>query len=117
LLVQPDTFLMWHRQGFLLFWKQKSKTTLAKVSAETIALMKEMARNNRLYAWFILHHRNLHNITKTQPTLNQNVPPLMIQGKRFSAFLRSHSTKYRTMRKESHTCILLFFNDVTSPFS
>jgi hypothetical protein len=49
LIVQPETLLRWHRQGFRLFWKHKSKTTStqAKVAAETIALIKEMARNNR----------------------------------------------------------------------
>ncbi len=51
LIVQPETLLTWHRQGFRLFWKQKSKTTStqAKVSAETIALIKELAKNNRLW--------------------------------------------------------------------
>jgi putative transposase len=49
LIVQPETLLKWHRQGFRLFWKQKSKakSTQAKLAAETIALIKEMARNNR----------------------------------------------------------------------
>ncbi len=51
LIVQPETLLRWHRQGFRFFWKQKSKTTSAqtKVAAETIALIKEMAKNNRLW--------------------------------------------------------------------
>jgi putative transposase len=51
LIVQPETLLKWHRQGFRLLWKQKSKakSTQAKVSAETIALIKEMASNNRLW--------------------------------------------------------------------
>jgi putative transposase len=50
LIVQPETLLTWHRQGFRLFWRHKSKakTPQAKVAAETISLMKEMARNNRL---------------------------------------------------------------------
>jgi hypothetical protein len=48
-LVQPETLLRWHRQGFRLFWRQKSKATSthAKVSAEIMALIKEMAKNNR----------------------------------------------------------------------
>jgi putative transposase len=51
LIVQPETLLKWHRQGFRLFWKQRSKpkSTQAKVAAETIALIKQMARNNRLW--------------------------------------------------------------------
>ena len=50
-IVQPDTLLRWHRQGFRRFWRQKSKlkSTQAKVSAETMALIKEMAKNNRLW--------------------------------------------------------------------
>ena len=50
-IVQPDTLLRWHRLGFRLFWRQKSKpkSTQAKVSAETMALIKEMAKNNRLW--------------------------------------------------------------------
>jgi putative transposase len=49
--VQPETLLRWHRQGFRLFWRQKSKasSTYVKVSAETTALIKEMAKNNRLW--------------------------------------------------------------------
>ena len=50
-IVQPETLLRWHRQGFRLFSRQKSKasSTHAKGAAETIALIKEMARNNRLW--------------------------------------------------------------------
>ncbi len=41
LIVQPETLLKWHRQGFRLFWKQKSKakSAQAKVAAQTIALI------------------------------------------------------------------------------
>jgi putative transposase len=51
LIVQPETLLTWHRQGLRLFWKQKSKpkSTQRKVSAEIVALIKSMARNNRLW--------------------------------------------------------------------
>jgi len=50
-IVQPETLLRWHRQGFRLFWRQKSKpkSTQAKAEAQTIALIKEMAKNNRLW--------------------------------------------------------------------
>ena len=38
LIVQPETLLRWHRQGFRLFWKHKSKATSQKpkVAGETI---------------------------------------------------------------------------------
>jgi putative transposase len=49
--VQPDTLLRWHRELFRLYWKRKSKaqTHKPKVAAETIALIREMAKNNRLW--------------------------------------------------------------------
>jgi putative transposase len=50
-IVQPETLLRWHRQGFKLFWKYKSRAASSqpKLSAETVALIKEMARDNRLW--------------------------------------------------------------------
>ena len=50
-IVQPETLLRWHRQSFKLFWKYKSRatSTTPKISTETVALMKEMASNNRLW--------------------------------------------------------------------
>ncbi len=50
-IVQPETLLRWHRQGFKLLWKYKSRAISAtpKISAETIVLIKEMARENRLW--------------------------------------------------------------------
>ena len=50
-IVQPDTLLRWHRQGFRLFWRKKSKpkSTQAKVPAETLLLIKEMTKKYRLW--------------------------------------------------------------------
>ena len=50
-IVQPETLLRWHRELFRLFWKHRSKTDsrLPKLSPETIALIKEMVKNNRLW--------------------------------------------------------------------
>ncbi|HKF36196.1 MAG TPA: hypothetical protein VKB35_04790, partial [Ktedonobacteraceae bacterium] len=43
--------LHWHRELFRLYWKHKSKATSRKpkVAEETIALIREMAKNNRLW--------------------------------------------------------------------
>src|SRR5215211_365692 len=52
LIVQPETVLRWHRQGFRLVWRQKSRPRVAaqpKVAAETIALIRELAAANRLW--------------------------------------------------------------------
>jgi putative transposase len=44
-IVKPDTMLRWHRQGFKLYWRQKSKGTPRRpqISEKTIPLIKEMA--------------------------------------------------------------------------
>ncbi len=49
LIVQPDTLLRWHRELFRLYWKRKSKAASRKpkIAEETIALIREMATNNR----------------------------------------------------------------------
>src|SRR6266566_4222605 len=51
LIIQPETLLRWHRELFRLYWKRKSKTSShqSKVSAEIIALIREMAAKNRLW--------------------------------------------------------------------
>jgi putative transposase len=51
LIVKPDTLLGWHRQGFKLFWKFKSRTKKAKpkISEETITLIKQVAKENPLW--------------------------------------------------------------------
>lgn len=51
MLVKPETILRWHRQGFRLFWRAKSRRGQCRprVAAETIALVKQMATENRLW--------------------------------------------------------------------
>jgi putative transposase len=48
-IVQPETLLRWHREAFRLFWRRKSKahSYKPKVAAETIALIRKMATENR----------------------------------------------------------------------
>jgi transposase InsO family protein len=50
-IMQPATLLRWHRQGFQLFWKHKSKAGQGRqqISDETIELIRRMARENWLW--------------------------------------------------------------------
>jgi transposase InsO family protein len=50
-IVKPDTLLGWHRQGFRLYWRRKSRTTIRqpRIAQETIDLIKQMAVENRLW--------------------------------------------------------------------
>jgi putative transposase len=50
-IVQPETILRWHRELFRLFWMRTSRahSREPRLSLETIAFIKEMASNNRLW--------------------------------------------------------------------
>lgn len=50
-LLKPETLSRWHRQGFRLFWKFKSKprTNQPKISPESLALIRQMAQENPLW--------------------------------------------------------------------
>src|SRR5215471_11012082 len=45
-VVQPATFLRWHRQGFHLFWRWKSTPGRPPLPADLQALIRRMAREN-----------------------------------------------------------------------
>ncbi len=51
LIVQPDTLLRWHRQGYRLVWRARSAAAAKRpqVSEETVALIKRIAVENRLW--------------------------------------------------------------------
>jgi hypothetical protein len=46
---RKTTLLRWHRQGYRLFWKYTSRAASSKpkIPAETVALIKDMAAQNR----------------------------------------------------------------------
>jgi putative transposase len=50
-IVKPDTLVKWHQQGFKLFWRHKSQGRPGRppIAADTIALIEEMAVNNRTW--------------------------------------------------------------------
>ncbi len=51
LIVHPDTLLRWHRQGYRLVWRARSAATTKRpqVAPETVALIKRIAAENRLW--------------------------------------------------------------------
>jgi hypothetical protein len=48
LIVQPDTVIRWHRQGFQLYWRWKSRSKLGRpqIDAEVRELIRRMSRDN-----------------------------------------------------------------------
>jgi putative transposase len=51
MVVKPDTLVGWLRQGFKLYWRKKSQGRRGRppLAAETIALIEEMAVDNRTW--------------------------------------------------------------------
>ncbi len=89
--------LRWHRRGFQLFWKRKSRTTSCqpKLPLETITLIKEMAANNRLWGAERIQGEllKLHiKIAKRtiQRYMRQARPPRP-HGQTWATFLRNHA--------------------------
>jgi putative transposase len=50
-VVQPETVLRWHREGFRLFWRRRSRRAPRKgrLAPDTVKLIREMAAKNRLW--------------------------------------------------------------------
>ena len=100
LIVQPETLLRWHRQGFRLFWRRKARAAASaaqpKVATETIALIKEMATANQLWGAERIRGELLKldiRVAKTtiQRYMRQARTP-RTSGQTWAIFLRSHAT-------------------------
>jgi len=99
LIVQPETLLRWHRQGFRLVWRRKSRALASiptpKVAPETLALIKEMATANRLWGAERIRGELLKlnvRVAKTtiQRYMRQARPPQR-SGQTWATFLRTHA--------------------------
>ena len=95
-LVQPDTVIQWHRQGFRLFWKWKSRVRNAgrkSLAAETIALIQQMSRANPLWGAPRIHGELLKlGIAVARRTVNQYIirQPRPSGRQTWTSFLRNH---------------------------
>jgi putative transposase len=97
-IIQPDTLLRWHREGFRLFWKLKSRrpvqTQPQRLAAKTIALIEQMARENRLWGAERIRGELLKlNIKVAKRTIQkymQAVRSKPTSGQSWSTFLKTH---------------------------
>jgi putative transposase len=97
-VVQPDTLLRWHRAGFRLFWKLKSRRPVAiqpqRLAATTIALIEQMARENRLWGAERIRGELLKlNIKVAKRTVQKYmlaVRSKLPSGQSWSTFLKTH---------------------------
>jgi len=100
LLVKPDTLLRWHREGFKLFWRLKSKAGARKprIAEETITLIKQMALVNRRWGTKRIQgellklgvHANRGTIGRYMQQARRSVPP-QPHGQTWATFLKNHA--------------------------
>lgn len=97
LIFQPETLLRWHRQGFRLFWKLKSRNWGGRpqLSADTIALIQQMAKNNRLWGAPRIRGELLKLGIKVATAMIQKymreVRPERAPTQTWSVFLKNHA--------------------------
>jgi putative transposase len=74
-LVQPDTVVRWHRRGFRMYWRWKSRPRWPgrrKVPKEILGLIRQMSRDNSLWGAPRIHGELLKlGITVSQATVSK----------------------------------------------
>jgi transposase InsO family protein len=100
LILKPDTLLRWHRAGFKLIWKLKSKAKSnerkPKISEETIALIKKLAGENKLWGAERIRGELLKlNIKVAKRTIQKYMRQMRTTtaptGQKWSTFLKNHA--------------------------
>ena len=95
-LFQPDTVVRWHRQGFRLFWRWKSRTGKPgrkRIAAETVDLIRQMSRANPLWGAPRIHGELLKlGIGVAQRTVAKYMVshPRRSTSQMWTSFLRNH---------------------------
>ncbi|HEX3051559.1 MAG TPA: integrase core domain-containing protein, partial [Aggregatilineaceae bacterium] len=99
-IVKPDTLLGWHRQGFRLYWRRKSRTTTRqpRIAQETIDLIKQMAVENRLWGAKRIRGElrklgirvSKRTIQRYMRQARQALPP-RTSGQTWATFLKNHA--------------------------
>lgn len=97
LLVSPSTVLRWHREGFRLLWKWKSKRQRAaphRLAQSTIALIQRMARENLLWGAERIRGELLKlgiHVSKRTIQRHLRAPRPSGDGKSWRTFLQNHT--------------------------
>jgi hypothetical protein len=102
LVVKPGTLKKWHRAGFRLYWRHKSKGKPRKprISPEAIVLIQRMAVENRTWGakrirdeLRKLEHRvNKRTVRKYMQQARRDLPPRQ-SGQTWATFLKNHASE------------------------
>jgi len=99
-VVQPQTFLRWHRQGFRLFWRWKSRPGRPPIPPELQALIRRMARDNPTWGQERIANELLlklglrvspRTVQKYMPPHGERGPGKRVQTQRWQTFVRNHA--------------------------
>jgi putative transposase len=116
LIIQPETLLRWHRELFRLYWKRRSKASShkPKVSAETIALIREMTSKNRLWGTERIRGEllklGMHVCKRTIQKYMRTVRAPQPRGQRWAAFVHNHAAQISSF---DPLCVLHHRTEVT----
>jgi transposase InsO family protein len=100
-VVQPETFIRWHRQRFRLLWRWKSQPGRPPIPAELQALIREMARDNPTWGQERIANELLlklglrvspRTVRKYMPKRLDHGPGRRVQSQRWATFVRNHAT-------------------------
>jgi len=99
-IVQPATFIRWHRQGFRLFWRWKSTPGRPPIPADLQALIRRMARENPTWDQERIANELLlklglrvspRTVRKYMPTPMDRKPRQRVSSQRWMTFVRNHA--------------------------
>jgi transposase InsO family protein len=100
-IVQPQTFIRWHRQGFRWFWRCKSTPGRPALPKDLQALIRRMALENPTWGQERIANELLlklglkvspRTVRKYMPDHCVGSPGKRSQSQRWSTFLRNHAT-------------------------
>ena len=94
-IVQPDTVLRWHRDLFRRYWRRKSRNKKRKprIAPDTIALIKQMAKENPLWGAERIRGELLKlGIRVSKRTIQKHMPKARrASGQTWATFLKNHA--------------------------
>jgi putative transposase len=99
-VVQPDTFLRWHRKGFRLFWRWQSRPGRPRIPVELQAIIHQMAQDNPPWGQERIANELLlklglrvspRTVRKYMLTRLDRGPDKRVQSQRWSTFVRNHT--------------------------
>src|ERR1035437_4292212 len=95
-IVKPNTIIKWHREGFRIYWKRKSKAKggRPKIDREVIGLIKQMANENPLWGVPRIHGElKKLGYDVSESTIQRYIRKRgkRMNGQNWKTFLKNHS--------------------------